>query len=114
MRPLIVLLATCTFSSSAIAALIDCGSLSIDKLIVQADRSNGSSFANKVVVKMGADKHANCAAITYAYLENTDEAYSGILSTLLAARVAERPVRITVDDASGDPDKKRIEFVEIQ
>ncbi|WP_444922777.1 hypothetical protein ACJJH9_11175 [Microbulbifer sp. DLAB2-AF] len=99
---------TIIFSSGA-QAYLECGSISVKGLTVQASRENGSAFENtmRIVVSSGA-----CEGVTYAYLKNDHPAYAGILSVILAAQASNQNISVYVKEADGIiPGAKEIEWV---
>ena len=93
------------------AANKDCGVVLLTKVYVQADRIDGSTHGNKMLV--GFNSNA-CAGVTLAYLENDDEAFSGMLSMALAAYATGKKIRVVIDDASDASGAKRIQWLNFQ
>lgn len=98
-------------SASSFAGIIDCGPATVSKLYVQGDRSDGSFHANKLIIIMGQDKKSQCSDFTFAYLENNDEAYQGILSMAITAFTAGKKLRVVVNDGAIQDKSRRIEWV---
>jgi len=93
------------------AANKDCGVVSLTKVYVQADRIDGSTHGNKMLVGFNSSL---CSGITLAYLENNDEAFSGMLSMALAAYTTGKKIRVFVDDAADASGAKRIQWLNFQ
>ncbi|TQV76458.1 hypothetical protein FLL45_00385 [Aliikangiella marina] len=101
------------FSNTVFSAgLANCGTVSIQNLYVQGDRGGDNSFhANKMLVIMGPEKLAACDDFTFAYLENTDDAYESTLSMVLAAYMAGKKIRIQIENNPAQNASKRIAWV---
>ncbi|KDM90390.1 hypothetical protein [Photobacterium galatheae] len=97
--------------SAQAAETIDCGEVALKTVYVQADREDGSFHANKMLLLMGAGKNAACSDITFAYLENNDDAYDSTLSMAISAYMAGKKLRVVVEDAPAQADAKRIAWV---
>ncbi|MDO6704866.1 hypothetical protein [Photobacterium sp. 1_MG-2023] len=93
------------------AETIDCGEVDLKTVYVQADRGDGSFHANKMLILMGAGKNAACNDITFAYLENNDDAYDSTLSMAISAYMAGKKLRVVVEDAPAQADAKRIAWI---
>ena len=90
---------------------INCGTVTIDSVYVQGDRQDGGLHANIMLILLGSDKKDECSDITYAYLENDDDAYSGTLSMAIAAYMAGKKLRVQVEGTSAMNGAKRIAWV---
>jgi hypothetical protein len=99
------------FSTSAFSGAIDCGHSILKTVYVQGDRSDGSFHNNKLLIIMGDEKNSACSDINFAYLENTDDAYDGVLSMAMAAFVAGKRLRVVVNDGPIQERARRIEWV---
>lgn len=87
----------------------DCGLVSVKNLVVEADRENGSAWANTMHIQITG---SSCSGIDYAYLKNDRPAYAGILSLLLSAQASGRDVQVIVRDAQGlGANSREIEYV---
>jgi len=98
-------------SSPLYAANKDCGVVSLTRVYVQADRIDGSTHGNKMLVGFNSPL---CVGITLAYLENSDEAFSGMLSMALTAYTTGRKIRVFIDDASDASGAKRLQWLNFQ
>jgi len=94
---IMILIVISGFSLNAYAAL-DCGNVVVKNLTVQAERENGSLFANTMRIHVA---NTGCAGVTYAYLENGDDAYSSTLAVLMAAQAQGKKVRLFVKNNPG-------------
>jgi hypothetical protein len=100
------------FSVNVQAGYIDCGKTTLKTVYVQADRSDNSFHGNKLLIIMGDDKNEACTNITFAYLENDDDAYNSVLSMAMSAFMAGKKLRVVVSEGAEDsPSNKRIEWV---
>ncbi|MEI8596594.1 hypothetical protein [Photobacterium sp. Hal280] len=93
------------------ADTIDCGKVDLQTVYVQADRGDGSFHANKMLILMGAGKEAACSDITFAFLENNDDAYDSTLSMAISAYMAGKKLRVVVEDIPAQADAKRIAWI---
>ena len=96
------------FSFTAKAGVIDCGYIDVTVMYVQGERSDGSSHNNKLLLKLGG----NCPS--YGYISNTDPAFSGILSILMAVKMSNQKIRVVVHDGPVVDGAARIEFVNVK
>jgi len=99
------------FSSPLYAANKDCGLVTLTKVYVQADRIDGSTHGNKMLVGFNSP---SCVGITLAYLENSDEAFSGMLSIALTAYTTGTKIRVYIDDESDASGAKRLQWLNFQ
>ncbi len=93
------------------AGTINCGAATIKTIYVQGDRGDGGFHANKMLIILGSDKLAACNDFTFAYLENTDDAYSGTLSMAMAAYMNGKKLRVQVEDMPANNSAKRIAWI---
>ena len=94
-----LLVASSSFASTK------CGYLTVKSLTIQADRENGSLYANTLRISV-AD--GVCADIKWAYISNTHSAYEGILTALLQGG----KFYIWVQDSLGIyPNAREIEWI---
>ena len=98
-------------SSPLYAANKDCGVVSLTRVYVQSDRPDGSPHGNKMLVNF---QSASCPDITVAYLENNDDAYSGMLTIALTAYTTGKKIRVFVDDAKDAAGAKRLQWLNFQ
>lgn len=105
---LIILMVSTNVSA---AGTINCGMATIKNLYVQGDRGDGNFHANKMLIVLGDDKLEACNDFTFAYLENTDEAYSGTLSMTMAAYMSGKKIRVQIEDSAAINSAKRIAWV---
>lgn len=82
-------------------------------LYVQADRNDNSFHANKLLIIMGDEKKPECNDFTFAYIENTHDAYDGILSLTLAAKLSGSKLRIQVENTPIEAGARRIAWVNL-
>ncbi len=108
-KKLFVLVMLSVASSASFSADKLCGPLLLNKVYVQADRISGSAHANKLLLSF-----EGCDGVSLAYLENTDEAYDGVLSLALAAYISKQAVRILMDDSADASGAKRIQYINLQ
>lgn len=93
------------------AANKDCGVVSLTRVYVQADRVDGSTHGNKMLIGFNSP---SCVGITLAYLENSDEAFSGMLSMALTAYTTGIKVRVFIDDSADATGAKRLQWLNFQ
>ncbi|CCN49267.1 conserved hypothetical protein [Vibrio nigripulchritudo MADA3029] len=89
----------------------DCGVVALKTVYVQADRVDGSTHGNKMLVGFSS---SSCPNIKLAYLENTDDAYSGMLSIALTAYTSGKKIRVFVDDSKDASGAKRLQWLNFQ
>ena len=77
---------------------VDCGSLTVRGLTVQAERENGSKYANTMRILVD---HGTCTGVKYAYLKNNQSAYDSTLSMLMALHAQNKNVRVWVKETTG-------------
>lgn len=90
---MIIAVSLLLISNQVFAGNADCGEVLITKLFVQADRQDNSSHANKLLLGF---ESSGCSSVVY--LENTDDAYPGILSMALTAYTTQQRIRVVADD----------------
>lgn len=93
------------------AANKDCGVVSLTRVYVQADRVDGSPHGNKMLVGFSSPA---CSGVSLAYLEISDEAFSGMLAMALSAYVSGKKIRVFIDDESDSAGAKRIQWLNYQ
>ncbi|WP_157771166.1 imidazole glycerol phosphate synthase [Shewanella algae] len=93
------------FSGNAFGENVDCGFINIKTFYVQANRTDGSLHSNKLLLQLGG----NCSG--YGYIGNAEPAFDGILSMLLSAKMADRKIRIVVDNGTQVDGASKIQFV---
>ena len=98
-------------SSPIYAANKDCGVVLLTKVYVQADRIDGSTHGNKMLVGFNSP---SCVGITLAYLENDHDAFAGMLSMALTAYTTGKKIRVYIDDASDSSGAKRLQILNFQ
>lgn len=98
---------------SLASGVIDCGVATVSSVYSQADRNDGSFHANKLLIIIGSDKKAEFNDFTFAYLENTDEAFSSVFAMALASHMAGKKLRVVVEDQPAQSNAKRISWVNI-
>ncbi|NOH54222.1 hypothetical protein F0266_14875 [Vibrio coralliilyticus] len=97
------------FSSFSVnAGTIDCGYQNVTVMYVQSERSDGSVHGNKLLMRLVGD----CP--DYGYVSNTDPAFSGMLSLLMAVKMNNQKVRVVVNDGPLIAGAARIEFLNLQ
>lgn len=102
----------CLFLSIPIyAGNKDCGVVALKRVYVQADRVDGSTHGNKMLVSFSS---SSCPNVTLAYLENTDDAYSGMLTMALTAYTTGKKIRVYIDDSKDASGAKRIQWLNFQ
>ena len=80
---------------SANAALVDCGTHEIDLISVQGNRDDNYIHANKLILRLkDSGVSVSCNGKLNLFLSNSDPAFNGILSMLMAAKVANRKVEV--------------------
>lgn len=103
---ILLLLLFCTSSANA---LISCGSVPVKRLTIEADRENGSVWANTVSIDVSGGA---CGSSTTAYLKNDHPAYNSIVSTLLSVHARGGLIKVVVKSAQGiSANAKEIEYV---
>ena len=98
-------------SMSAYAKNRDCGVVFLSSVSVQADRLDGSTHGNKMLIGF---KSQACRSIKWAYLENSDEAYDGMLSIAMTAYLHKRRLAVFVDESKDASGAKRIQRLTLQ
>lgn len=87
----------------------NCGSTPIKNLTIEADRENGSAWANTLHIEITG---SSCSSIDYAYLKNDQPSYASILSTLLSAHASGKNVTVIVKSAGGlGPNSREIDYI---
>ncbi|WP_445357376.1 hypothetical protein ACJJIC_15790 [Microbulbifer sp. ANSA002] len=105
------LVALSTFSMQSYAYL-ECGYIDVKGITVQANRDNGSAYAN--TMRIHVNYQGDCVGVKYAYLKNSESSYASILSTLLTAQASGKKVSVNVKESSGiASDAHEIEWVSI-
>ena len=78
--------------------LLNCGYADVDRLIVQGDREGTHGHENTLLASLKKDGvDVMCSGKNYIYIENTDPAYQGMLSVLLAAQMSGKQVNVFVN-----------------
>ncbi|AIW18592.1 hypothetical protein F0267_28435 [Vibrio coralliilyticus] len=108
MRKFIFLVLFSILSTPIYAGNKSCGIVSLTQVYVQADRVDGSTHGNKMLIGFNS---SSCPNVQLAYLENTDDAYSGMLSIALAAYTSGKSVHVMVDDSKDASGAKRIQWL---
>ena len=81
--------------SSAWAGILNCGSREIGLISVQGDREGSHHHENRLVLRLSENGSlVSCSGNAYLYLDNSDPAFSGILSTLLSAQAQGKKVDV--------------------
>lgn len=108
MRFIASIIIMCSLSTASFAVTF-CGTLNVVGLTAQAERANGSLYANTMRVNV---ENQQCVGVKYAYLTNTQAAYSSVLSMLLSAQARGKTINIYVKDTAGIySDAREIEWV---
>lgn len=96
-------------STTLVHACLECGSIPVTGLTIQASRENSSAFENIMRINVSS---GTCQGVIYAYLKNDHPAYSGILSVLLAAQATDKNIFVVVKESGGiGTGAKEIEWV---
>ena len=102
-------------SNTNAAALVTCNGY-IKDLYVEAEREDDPTFNNKLYIVLGDENGNNitCNGSSYAYIDNSKAAYSGILATTLSAYAANREVMLYVNPSINGPASYTIELAIIR
>jgi len=87
------------FTNAVHADIVQCENLKIKDLFVQGERDDLFGFHNKLTARFSNPDGslAQCGDFVFVYIENTANAFPGMLSTLLAANMAGKSVTIGVN-----------------
>ena len=87
------------FPPLSFAAVIDCGSNDIERIMVHGDREGSHAHENKLIVHLTNNgENVFCSSgANYVYIENTSSAYNGILSTMLAAQASGKKIDVAIN-----------------
>lgn len=85
-------------SAHSFSEVVNCGSADIRRLAVHGDREGAHDHENKLLIELEKDSLLyRCDGKSYAYLDNTNPAYSGVLSILLAAQAQGKKVEVWIN-----------------
>ena len=104
-------------AAGAWGGVLDCGYQHTDVLYVASSRDDAHPVHSEAAfVILGSDAAPACANVEFAVIPMGAPNYESVYSALLAAKLADRPIRIVVRDYSipGTPRNHRIDWVNIQ
>ncbi len=105
----IMLLLFVLFIPGTANALEICGVMPVGNIVVQADRENGTPWANTTRFDLSG---SGCSGIAYAYLFNDHPTQKSILAVLLTAQATNRNVVVVVKSSERISSTAReIEFI---
>ena len=104
-------------AAGAWGGVLDCGYQHTDVLYVASSRDDAHPVHSEAAfVILGNDASSACANVDFAVIPTGAPNYESVYSALLAAKLADRPIRIVVRDYAipGAPKNHRIDWVNIQ
>lgn len=89
------------FAKGAFAEIVNCGQVSFSVISIQGDREGTNGHENKLILELSKnDNIFRCAGKAYVYLENTDQAFDGILAAVLAANAQNVELEVWVNSSN--------------
>jgi hypothetical protein len=79
------------------AELLDCGSHLLEKVEVQADRDDGHSHNNLLLLKLSGYE---CNGKPFVYLDQSHQMFDAMMSIALSAKVSGKRVNVHVNSST--------------
>lgn len=98
MKTLVVFFTCLIVPMTSFAEMVSCGKHDIERILVQGDREGIHAYENKLLVELSQNGTViTCSGKNYVYMDNTDPAYHGVLSAVLAAYASGRQIEVWVN-----------------
>ncbi|MFT4941825.1 MAG: hypothetical protein ACI88A_004896 [Paraglaciecola sp.] len=101
---------SCLIPLQSIAAIEYCDNVKLETVVVEGPRDDNFYFQNKLLLKLDQE----CFGMDYVYAGLKHPALNGFIAIALAAKAADKPVRIAINTNTTTALSHQIAFIELQ